>query len=322
MARWLKQSTSVDVPIGPFLDDTDGKTAETTLTITQPDIRLKKNGGNWAQKNAAQTLTHEENGNYEVTLDTTDTDTLGLLRLHVAESGALPVFEDFIVLPANVYDALVLGSDFLQIDVAQFGNANGTFASGRPEVNTTHWGGTAVATAVVLAAANIASDAITAAKIAAGAFTSTKFASGAFDAVWSVTTRTLSSISALASEIRTAIGLASANLDTQIATLGTAAGQTTINNNVLVVAARLLSLAFTTGSVAADGGNTASTFKTNLSETSNEHWKESFVLITSGTLTGAVRKVDGYNGTTKFITVSPAFPSTPANSVTFTILNR
>ena len=60
--RFLKQSTSVDVKIGPFLDETDGKTAETALTITQPDIRLAKNGGAWAQKNAAQTLTHEENG--------------------------------------------------------------------------------------------------------------------------------------------------------------------------------------------------------------------------------------------------------------------
>lgn len=108
--RFLKQSTSVDVPIGPFVDQTDGFTAETALTITQPDIRLKKNGGAWAQKNAAQTLSHEENGYYEVTLDATDTDTLGLLRLAVNESGALPVWEDFMVLPAAVYDALISGS--------------------------------------------------------------------------------------------------------------------------------------------------------------------------------------------------------------------
>lgn len=106
MARWLKQSTSADVPIGPFVDATDGVTAETALTITQPDIRLKKNAGAWAQKAAAQTLTHEENGNYEVTLDATDTDTVGLLRVHVAESGALPVWEDFLVVPGIVYDSL------------------------------------------------------------------------------------------------------------------------------------------------------------------------------------------------------------------------
>lgn len=120
--RFLRQSTSVDVPIGPFLDSTDGNTVESGLTLTQPDIRLKKNGGAWAQKNAAQTLSHEENGNYEVTLDATDTNTLGLLRLHVHESGALPVWEDFTVIPANVYDSLIGGSDTLDVQVTGMGS--------------------------------------------------------------------------------------------------------------------------------------------------------------------------------------------------------
>lgn len=119
--RLLRQSTSVDVPIGPFVDQSDGFTPETALTITQPDIRLKKDGGAWAQKNAAQTLTHEENGNYEVTLDATDTNTLGLLRLHVNETGALPVWDDFMVIPANVWDSL-FSTDFLQVDVVSMGN--------------------------------------------------------------------------------------------------------------------------------------------------------------------------------------------------------
>lgn len=119
--RFLRQSTSVDLPIGPMLDETDAKTVETALTITQPDIRLKKNGGAWAQKNAAQTLSHEENGYYEVTLDTTDTNTLGLMRLAVHESGALPIFEDFLVLPANVYDSLIAGTDTLDVQVTGMG---------------------------------------------------------------------------------------------------------------------------------------------------------------------------------------------------------
>lgn len=119
MARWLRQSTIVDVPIGPFVDQADGFTPETTLTLTQPDIRLKKNAAAWAQKNGSQTLSHEENGYYEVTLDATDTNTLGLLRLAVNESGALPVFEDFLVVPANVFDSF-FSTDLLQIDVAQW----------------------------------------------------------------------------------------------------------------------------------------------------------------------------------------------------------
>jgi hypothetical protein len=122
MPNWLKQSTSVDVGIGPFLDETDGKTAETGLTITQPDIRLKKNGGAWAQKNAAQTLSHEEAGWYEVTLDATDTNTLGILIVAVHESGALPVWKEYMVVPAMIYDSIVAGSDRLDTNVTHVGD--------------------------------------------------------------------------------------------------------------------------------------------------------------------------------------------------------
>jgi hypothetical protein len=119
--RYLKQSTSVDVGIGPFLDETDGKTAETGLTITQPDVRLKKNSGAWAQKNAAQTLSHEEFGWYEVTLDATDTDTIGILLVAVHESGALPVWVEFHVLAANVYDSLFgAATDKLDVNVEEW----------------------------------------------------------------------------------------------------------------------------------------------------------------------------------------------------------
>lgn len=122
MSCWLKQSTAVDIAIGPFLNSADGNTVEGALTITQPDIRLKKNGGAWAQKNAAQTLSHEEAGWYEVSLDATDTDTLGILIVAIHESGALPVWREFLVVPANVYDSF-FSTDFLQVDVAHWLNA-------------------------------------------------------------------------------------------------------------------------------------------------------------------------------------------------------
>lgn len=164
-----------------------------------------------------------------------------------------------------------LSSGVVPANVTQFGGSNGTFASGRPEVNTTHAAGTAWG-----------SGAITAASIASGAFTSAKFAAGAFDAVWSVATRILTAgtnigfpsastiatavwdalTSALttsgsigkllvdninatissrlasasytappsASDIRSAVGLASANLDTQLAGLDTKID--TIDGNV------------------------------------------------------------------------------------------
>jgi hypothetical protein len=61
---FLKQSTAYTPLIGPFLDETDGKTAETALTIAQADVRLSKNGGNMAQKNEATSCTHDELGYY------------------------------------------------------------------------------------------------------------------------------------------------------------------------------------------------------------------------------------------------------------------
>lgn len=142
MATWLRQSTSVDVPVGPFLDENDGKTAETTLTITQPDVRLKKNAGAWAQKAAAQTLSHEEAGWYEVTLDATDTNTLGVLLLAIHESGALPVWREFLVVTANVWDSY-LAADLLQIDVTQLLNTAwlAPGVAGTPDVNVKLLGG-------------------------------------------------------------------------------------------------------------------------------------------------------------------------------------
>ena len=112
----LKQSTAATIKLGPFVDDTDGKTAETGLTISQADIRLSKNGGDIAQSHDATGATHDELGYYNVPLDATDTDTLGRLRVMVSESGALPVWQDFVVVTANVFDSLVGGGDLLDVE--------------------------------------------------------------------------------------------------------------------------------------------------------------------------------------------------------------
>ncbi len=119
MPAWLKQSTAVDIALGPFVDSTDGFTAETALTLSQADIRLKKNAGAWAQVNDATSATHEENGWYEKELDATDTNTLGILIVAVNETGALPVWREFMVVPANVYDSLVSAVDWLDVCAAK-----------------------------------------------------------------------------------------------------------------------------------------------------------------------------------------------------------
>lgn len=126
---WLKQSTSATIKLGPFVDSTDGVTAETALTIQKADVRLSKNGGDMAAASADQGASdagaaHDELGYYDISLNATDTGTLGRLRVMVSESGALPVWRDFLVVPANVYDSLVAGSDTLQGDVTQWTGTN------------------------------------------------------------------------------------------------------------------------------------------------------------------------------------------------------
>jgi len=115
---YLKQNSISTVMIGPFLDSTDGVTPETGLTINQADVRLSKNGGSFAQKNNTSGCTHNENGWYSCFLNGMDTGTLGRLQISVQISGALPVWHEFMVVPANVFDSL-FGSDKLQVDVAE-----------------------------------------------------------------------------------------------------------------------------------------------------------------------------------------------------------
>lgn len=69
-----------------------------------------------------------------------------------------------------------------------------------------------------------------------------------------------------------------------------------------------------TGTVAADGGNTALTFKTDLTQAVDNYWVDALITFTTGSLIGQVKKVVAYNGTTKFVTVGwtglTAAPST------------
>lgn len=141
MATWLRQSTAVDIGLGPFVDSTDGVTAETGLTISQADVRLKKGAGAWAQKNDTNSATHEEAGWYEVPLNTTDTNTLGPLLVAVAESGALPVWREFLVVPASVYDALVSGTEWLHVDPnkVEFSISGATLTVLKPDDSTTDY---------------------------------------------------------------------------------------------------------------------------------------------------------------------------------------
>jgi len=128
MPNWLKQSTTVTLQLGPFVDEDDGKTAETGLTIEDTDVYLSKNGAAFANPNDTNNATHDASGWYRKQLDGTDTGTLGRLIVMVHEAGALPVWREFMIVPANVYDSLVSGSDYVQVDAVQIEGGDATDA--------------------------------------------------------------------------------------------------------------------------------------------------------------------------------------------------
>ena len=138
---YLRQSTSQAIKIGPFIDATDGKTEETALSIAAADVRLSKDGGNYAASSSGG-ATHDELGMYDKTLSTTDTNTVGELVVSVHDNANhLPVQHRYWVLEERVYDLLF-----------------GASATGDVTVESINSG--------VITAAVIAADAITSAKIA------------------------------------------------------------------------------------------------------------------------------------------------------------
>lgn len=130
MAQWLKQSTQVNVHIGPFVDVGDGFTPETGVTLAAADeAEILKHGATTTTDISGNTMTAIANcdGWYYLTLTTTDTNTLGCLEVIIHDdSVCLPVYAKFMVVPANVYDSLVAGSDYLQADAVQIEGADPT----------------------------------------------------------------------------------------------------------------------------------------------------------------------------------------------------
>jgi len=133
--RFLKQSTATVVILGPFLDETDGKTPETGLTVTSMDVDLYKHDDDMSVASpytkvdltitvldgGTNDMAHIANGYYALELTATDSNTLGRLMITANISGAIPVWHEFIVVPANTFDSFVLGTDVLTADLTQIG---------------------------------------------------------------------------------------------------------------------------------------------------------------------------------------------------------
>ncbi len=127
MSQELKQSTAVTVQLGPYVDDTDGKTPETGLATAMDNattgIRVSKNGAAMVDRNSATVPTHDEDGHYIINLDATDTNTLGRLRIQFSDPTTnLPMWIDFSVVTANYWDSKY-STDTLKVDLTEMGGS-------------------------------------------------------------------------------------------------------------------------------------------------------------------------------------------------------
>lgn len=136
--NYLRQSTaSQEVLIGPFVSSTDGNTVVSGLTIANTDIKVWKTGATTVVNKNSGGATYISDGLYYMTLDATDTNVIGPMRMDVHVTGALACWTNCTVLDEAVYDVM--------------------------------FGTVAPSTLVAGALMGLDNDAITSAKIAAGA---------------------------------------------------------------------------------------------------------------------------------------------------------
>jgi len=128
---WLKQSTVSVIPFGPFLDKGNGVDLEsgagiiTSIDDATTGIMLSKNGGTLTIREQGGNFvasTYDAHGCYKVSLSAVDTGTLGRLRvIHTEPATYLAVWQDFMVVSANVWDSL-FGADKLDVNVTEQAN--------------------------------------------------------------------------------------------------------------------------------------------------------------------------------------------------------
>jgi hypothetical protein len=142
----IKQSTSVHLLVGPFIDIESGApkttltlgditaayTTQTGATVTRTGITLSASGG------ANHEFAHVGDGYWEIDLTTTTTGTLGRLTYTFRDDDVFhPVTASGLVVPANIWDSLIGNTDKLDASVVQWLGtavaASGT--GGLPDVN-------------------------------------------------------------------------------------------------------------------------------------------------------------------------------------------
>lgn len=176
-----KQSTAATLIVGPILDSTGAEYSGAVIG----DLSISKNGGSLTALAATATLTHIANGQYTLVLTTGNTDTIGRAQITCNKSTYQMPMAELMVLQGTTFDALVTNAA---------GDANGMLYNGS---NT----GAVIPTVTTLTnLPAITSNWLTAAGLAADAVTEIQSGLSTLDA----------------SGVRAAVGMAAADLDTQL----------------------------------------------------------------------------------------------------------
>jgi len=134
--RYLRTNTATRITVGPFLDKTDGITPEIALTVTSelltfvvdtagvPTLVLNVAPTASGGANDMVHITSDAAGYYDLELAAADVNYLGRATLSLNNVAThLPVFHEFMIVPAVIYDAMILGTDLLDVSVTQVNGA-------------------------------------------------------------------------------------------------------------------------------------------------------------------------------------------------------
>jgi hypothetical protein len=111
-----KQSTARILIVGPILDSAGAEYASAVIG----DLSISKNGGTLTALAASATLVYIANGMYTLTLTTGNTDTLGALEISCNKSTYQMRQKELQIVPAMIYDSLVLGTDDLDTNTKKW----------------------------------------------------------------------------------------------------------------------------------------------------------------------------------------------------------
>ncbi len=128
--RYLKQNTDQYVTVGPLIDKTDGITTKDDATVTNLvyllSISTQASASTHVTGTCSATASNDygcaaigHNGMYDIKLPDADLNFVGSCTLCITYPTAyLPVWHEFQVVPANVWDSM-MGTDLLDVSLVQ-----------------------------------------------------------------------------------------------------------------------------------------------------------------------------------------------------------